>query len=236
MVADLLQPVRRPASTLGVVQEDHPVVRRPARPNSDLVGRTLDRLAAADVDWAPRFLGVERGEEVLSWLPGKTVDDWWRRPQLLDDLTRIVKQLHDMTADVSAEGSCLVHDDLQARNVVVNGRRLGLIDWEQLRPGQRVEDVVQLCWSFTGLELLGEVGPVGQRWRRVLDVYGMVDRAEVVPVALAKIDRCIADIVGQADLGSERHQRLRDRGDDGELGRMRSWLETNRDTLAGHLG
>lgn len=222
----------RRASTIGWVQGDHRTVRRPARPNTDLVHLALDRLADAEASWAPRFVGLDGDVEVLSWLPGQTVGDWRERPALLDELARMIRQLHDVTADLTADHGCLVHDDLQPRNVVVDGERLGLIDWEQLRPGERVEDAAQLCWSFTDLNVGGEVDAVGQRWRRVLDVYGLVDRTEVVSVALAKIDRCIEDILRGAELGSARHQLLRDRGDHGDLGRMRSWLDANHVRLA----
>ena len=111
--------------------------------------------------------------------------------------------------------------------MVVQGERFGLIDWEQLRAGRRIEDVAQLCWAFADLELDRDVEAVGRRWRRVLDVYGLVDRTEVTSVARAKIDQCIDAILRLAALGSARHQRLRDRGDPTDLGRMRHWLTSN---------
>ncbi len=139
------------------------------RHNTPLVRRTLDRLGGHGVRWAPRFLAIERvggvDEEVLSWLPGRPIDDWSTRPDLLDALTRVVAELHQLTVD--GDGStCLIHDDLQPRNVVVDGDRIGLIDWEQLRPGRPIEDVAQLCWSFAGPRPGEPVASVARRWRR----------------------------------------------------------------------
>lgn len=212
--------------------------RRPVRSNTALVREALGRLAESGAAWSPRFVGAHHDQEVVTWLPGRPIEVWWDRPDLLDDLTRAVRRLHDTTSDVSADQECLIHDDVQPRNVVVHGDRVGLIDWEQLRPGRRVEDVAQLCWAFAdpGLDRdAADPRSVGRRWRRVLDAYGSteppIDRGEIVPVALAKIERCIDEIVRQAADGSARHGRLRDRGDHLDLARLHRWITTNRQAL-----
>ena len=198
--------------------------RRPVRGNTALVRETLECLAAAGVLWAPRFLGQDGNEEILSWLPGRTIDDWRSRPALLEQLAEIVRELHDLTARPDAMHECLVHDDLQPRNVVVSGQQLGLIDWEQLRPGKRIDDVAQLCWSFAGPAPEEEVAVVLRRWDRVIRAYGPIDRSELVPAAVAKLDRCIDDIERNASAGSARHQEFLDRGDAVELARLRRWI------------
>lgn len=207
-------------------------LRRPVRANTNLVQRVLGRLDDAGAPWAPRFLGVHGDHEVLTWLPGRPIEDWWQRPDLLDDLTRAVRQLHDVTASLAAGHECLVHDDLQPRNVVVDGRRVGIIDWEQVRPGRRVEDVSQICWSFARGSTESGVQAVGERWRRVVDAYGLVNRTEVVAAALAKIDRCVDDVVRRSAAGSVRHRALHDRGDHEDLAALRRWIATNRSELS----
>lgn len=168
----------------------------------------------------------------MTWLPGHTLDDWWQRPDLLDDLAKAVRQLHDATASMVLDHECLVHDDLQPRNVVVHGLRIGIVDWEQLRPGRRVEDVAQICWSFARGSEGRQVREVGERWRRVVDAYGLVHRAEVVDAALVKIDRCVDDIVRAAEAGSARHRRLKARGDHEDLAQLRRWIDANGSELS----
>lgn len=205
------------------------------RANTGLVRDALDLLAKSGAEWSPRFVGIDGDDELLTWLPGRTVEDWWRRSELLDELTRTVRHLHDATVELAPRQECLVHDDLQPRNVVVDeAGRVGLIDWEQLRPGRRVEDVAQLCWSFMDPDA-NDVGLVGRQWRRVVDVYGLVDRSEFIDVALAKIERCIDDIDRNAQRRSERHQRLSDQGDVEDLGLLRSWIDANSTWLRGAL-
>lgn len=217
---------------------DPAVVRRPTRSNTPLVRRTLDRLHHHGVSWAPRFLAIEPVDgvdhEILSWLPGAPIEDWTDRPDLLEALTGIVVELHRLTAD--GDGStCLIHDDLQPRNVVVERERIGLIDWEQLRPGRSIEDVAQLCWSFVGPRPDEPVAPVAVRWRRILAVADRIDRTEVVTVAAATIARCIEDIDAGAAAGSERHIGFRDRGDHEDLRRVGEWLAVNGPALTAEL-
>ena len=205
--------------------------RRPVRPNTDLVRVVLGELCALGVDWAPRFVDLQAGEEVLTWLPGEPLGSWTQEHQRLQDLARIVRQLHDLTRSLSDVEECVVHDDLQPRNVVVDGEFMGLIDWEQLRPGRRVEDVAQLCWSFAGPSPDDTIDVVAERWRLILDAYGLTGREEIVDVALAKIQRCVGDIMREADLGSVRHEALKARGDHHDLETTLRWLVRNRDEL-----
>lgn len=218
------------------MSDDVRLLRRRVRPNTDLVRAVLDLLAEAGVGWAPRFVGVDAGDEVLSWIPGITADDWHSNPDRLDRLAEIVREMHDLTAELAGATDCIVHDDLQPRNVVIDNGVLGLIDWEQLRPGRRIEDVAQLCWSFAGPTSGDDVETVGRRWRRVLDAYKLEDRTEVVSVAQSKINRCINDIVGEASCGSERHQRLKERGDHEDLQAMLDWIDQNREPLTASIG
>lgn len=181
--------------------------------------------------WSPRFVALDGDDEVLTWLPGQPIDRWWDRPDLLDRLARTVRELHDATVELTSGHECLIHDDLQPRNVVVDDDRVNLIDWEQLRPGRRIEDVSQLCWSFATGPDGRSVDEVGMRWRRILDTSGFADRSDVVPTALIGIGRCIDDITRQADQGSVRHQRLAQRGDHRELTDLQHWIADHGDQL-----
>ena len=212
-------------------------VRRPVRPNTALVLDVLRRLEAAGATWAPRSRGIDDGFEVLSWLDGDTPADATEID--LDALVRMVRELHDLTAPLAVgfadDAECLIHDDLQPRNVVVeDGRPVGLIDWEQARPGRRIEDVADLCWSFVEPVPGSDPVEIGRRWRAVLDAYDLddaVDRAEVVPMARARMAVCVDDIVRHTAAGSTRHRVLADRGDDVAIQAMLDWTTTHQDAI-----
>jgi hypothetical protein len=199
-------------------------VRRPVRPNTAFVVRVLGHLEATGVTWAPRALGIdEHGMEVLSWVPGET-------PGSGDDvdvlaLARIVRELHDLTENFVEGSECVIHDDLQPRNTVVQGRRpVGLIDWEQARPGRRVDDVANLCWSFLEPTPRSDPWEIGRRWRLVVEAYGLHDRALLVPTVLARMATCAGDIEREAARGSTKHRSLAHRGDHDAIRAMRAWV------------
>ena len=135
-----------------------------------------------------------------------------------------MRELHDLTAGLVDGAECVIHDDLQPRNVVVDGRRpIGLIDWEQARPGRRVEDVANLCWSFVEPTRGSSPEEVGARWRHIVVTYGLDDPAELLPAVTQRMAVCIDDIERHATAGSARHRALADRGDHVAIRAMLDW-------------
>ena len=218
---------------LDPVMMDHSVrigdtVRRPRRDNTEFVQSVLHVLDDAGTPWAPRPLGIdELGREVISWVPGATVtsgDDMELVP-----LARMVRQLHDLTAGMVEGFECVIHDDLQPRNVVVQGRHpVGLIDWEQARPGRRVEDVAKLCWSFVEPTPDSDPVEIGQGWRQLTEVYGLDPLGDdLVTTVLHQMQTCAEDIERLAGAGSVRHRALAARGDHRLLYAMHRWATAN---------
>ena len=181
--------------------------------------------------WSPRALGVtEDGLEAVSWLDGEVaatgsdVD--------LVALTLMVRELHDLTAELADGHECVVHDDLQPRNVVVrSGRPVGLIDWEQARPGRRIEDIASLCWSFTQPCPSSDLRSVAEQWRLVVEAYELDDRRALVPTILSRMTTCANDIERCAAAGSARHRVLLGRGDHEAIKEAHAWSNRHRTAL-----
>lgn len=221
---------------------DHPcrigdTVRRARRGNTSFVQRVLRRLEDEDVAWAPRPLGIdELDREVVSWIPGATAASADEIDVL--PLVGMVRQLHDLTVDLVESGfECVIHDDVQPRNVVVrDGLPVGLIDWEQARPGRRVEDVAKLCWSM--IEPTPDSAPVeiGERWRELVAVYGLETLDDLVPTMLRQMRSCAEDIERGVATGSVRHQLLAARGDHRALRAMHGWTAANEQPLRMGVG
>ena len=230
-MARQLTPAARDTKAVDAPVRIGDTVRRAAGPNTELSHRILRHLEDAGVGWAPRALGVdEEGREILTWIPGATVTTGQKID--LAELTRMVRALHDLTADFAPGHGCVIHDDLQPRNVVVrHGRPVGLIDWEQARPGRRVEDVANLCWSFVEPTPQSDCSEVGERWRAIADDYGLESRDDLVTTVLARMSKCAADIVRGAAQGSVRHRRLAERGDHVMIRAMQEWAGAREQAL-----
>lgn len=108
--------------------------RRPVSERTPFVQRLLGHLDAAGVPWAPCPLGIDdEGREVATWIVGEVAasgDD-----VDLPAMARVVRGLHDLSGPLAGGAECVLHDDLQPRNVVVRkGEPIGLIDWSRLDP------------------------------------------------------------------------------------------------------
>lgn len=204
--------------------------RRPSRENSAFVQQVLGHLEQVGVSWAPRPLGFDEGDELTAWIDGDTPTTG--ADLYLPYLVRHVRELHDRTVEMAAGYECVIHDDLQPRNVVVRERiPVGIIDWEQARPGRRLEDVAKLCWAFVEPTSMSDATEIGQAWRQIIDLYDLENRAELVPTVIASIGSCIDDIEREAAAGSSRHRVLADRGDHVGLRQILFWTQRNEATL-----
>ncbi|MGE0878662.1 MAG: phosphotransferase [Acidimicrobiia bacterium] len=210
-------------------------VRRPCRANTPLVQAVLAHLERHGVTWAPRALGIDaEGREVSSWIDGDSASTGSDID--MPALVAIVRELHDLTSGFVADAECVIHDDLQPRNVIVRGERpVGLIDWEQARPGRRVDDIANLCWSFTQPTADSDPHEIAECWRVVLDAYGLADRADVVTTIIARMTKCVADIERNAAAGSQRHELLARRGDHLAIRESLDWTVRHRAFLDARL-
>ncbi len=207
-------------------------VRRARRENTALVQRVLHRLEDEGIAWAPRPFGTDdQGREIVSWIPGETAAAGEEIDLL--SLAAMVRQLHDLTIDLVDDGAeCVIHDDLQPRNIVVRDRSpVGLIDWEQARPGRRAEDVAKLCWSFIEPTRKSDPVRIGKRWGQLARAYGLETSDALLPTVLSQIQTCADDIEREASRGSVRHQALAGRGDHQVLRAMWEWTVANERAL-----
>jgi len=206
-------------------------VRRPARANSGFVQGVLLHLERAGVVWSPRALGLdEQGRETLTWISGTAAASGGDVD--LGELAIMVRELHDRTAGFAGDSECVIHDDLQPRNVIVERTHpVGLIDWEQARPGRRVEDVANLCWAFVEPMPGSDPADIARQWRFIVDAYSLDRAGELVPTVLARMAVCVDDIERNAAAGSARHRRLADLGHHDDIRAMHAWTMDHRRLL-----
>jgi Ser/Thr protein kinase RdoA (MazF antagonist) len=136
--------------TAGVVRVGD-TVRRPASP---FTGRLLTHLAARGFEGCPRYLGAdERGRDVLTFIDGEVRPRW----QHYDDdqvtaAARLLRALHDASRDLAHEiggGDVICHHDPGPNNAIFrNGEPIAFIDFDFAAPGDRLQDVAYLAWSW----------------------------------------------------------------------------------------
>jgi aminoglycoside phosphotransferase (APT) family kinase protein len=209
-------------------------VRRATTARTAWVHALLAHLHDAGFGAAPRPLGIdEHGREILTFLDGATHHGAERDDAVLVEVMRAVRRLHDLTVDLAGgEGECIVHGDLSPRNTVcAAGRFVGLIDWDQARPGSRLFDVSRACWQFVDPGPRSDPAVVARRWRLMADAYGLDGTATLVAEVLDRLEENADGIEVEAAAGSAPHRRLVELDAPATIRMVREWVVEHRDAL-----
>jgi hypothetical protein len=205
------------------------VVRRPAQPWTPTVHALLRHLRSTGLDCVPAPLGIDGEVELLGYLPGAAGRDGWFAQHSLEGMQSaagLLRRLHDASAGwsppddavwagsaagltVSATADLVMcHGDPGPWNFVWNGHQAtGLIDWDFLHPGPRLDDVAYALRWFAPArsDVLAldwhhfpEVPDRRERIRAFLDAYGDLpafDHAEAIArrmEATMEVERSLA--------------------------------------------
>ena len=215
-----------PGGFVNAVTRVGDTVHRTPGANAVFVHLLLEHLAAAGWSGAPRFHGVNAsGAEVLDFVQGRSGVEPAVQARVGEDwplvgLTRLVRELHDLTAGTALAGGqeVVCHNDLDPRNTVYReqGGRLApvaLIDWDLAAPGRRVQDVARIVWQFLPLGPgVIDVADTARRLRLVADAYGLIDRFELLPTVLWWQERCWRGIEAGAEANDPAMVALRSAG------------------------
>jgi hypothetical protein len=171
-------------------------VRRSVGPNSEFSHAVLKLLEEKGFGHAPRFLGIdEEGREILTFMEGEVHHGEmnWTDDQLIK-VVQMLKDFHDATAGSElTEGSEVVcHNDIAPWNTVLeNDEPIAFIDFDDVSPGNRADDLAYLIWTF--LELGSEVpGSVqAKKIQRISDAYGFSDKRRLIDAILEQQDKIL---------------------------------------------
>lgn len=128
-------------------------VHRSVSAHSGLVRSALRFLRERNVGWAPVHLGSDDvGRDVFSFIEGTTSEHPAERDERsYAAFAAMLRELHDITRGtvIASGGECLVHGDAGPFNVVMQrGMPVGLIDWDNVHPGDPMEDVGYAGWTW----------------------------------------------------------------------------------------
>lgn len=228
-----------PGGFVSAVTRVGDTVHRTPGSNAVFVHQVLEHLAAAGWTGAPRFHGLDaQGREVLDFVHGQTGVEPAVRARAGEDwplvaLTRLVRELHDLTAgtELAGEQEVVCHHDLDPRNTVYQeqGGQLtptALIDWDLAAPGRRVQDVARILWQFLPLgPEVADVAGTARRLRLIADTYGLEDRDELLPTVLWWQERCWRGIASGAAAGERSMVALQSAGVVTAVREAQTWTE-----------
>lgn len=233
------------------------VVRRPAGAWTPTVHAFLAHLRAQGLRCVPEPMAIEDDVETLGYLEGDSGGDGWfhqHDERGLRSAARLLRRIHDASvgwappADAvwgapPVEGSGLVmcHGDPGPWNFVWRDHEaVGVIDWDFLHPGPRLDDVAYALRWFAPCRPDDEAldwhhfPAVPDRRSRIaafLDAYGPLPAFDVTEAVAARAE---ATIALEADLAAQGQEPQRTWVADGSLERQRAevrWIRDHRALL-----
>lgn len=202
-------------------------VRRETGPWTPQVHRLLAHLRAKGFEEVPAPLGFdEQGREILTFIPGLVGNDPLPESLRTDDVliaaARLLRRLHDATVDVAPTWltgwraparepvEVICHGDFAPYNCVfVQGKLIGVIDFDHAHPGSREWDIAYALYRFAPLmapsnpDSYGALPEQGRRARLFCDEYGLENRSQLVQtikLRLAAMADYLRDGAAQGDL------------------------------------
>ncbi|WP_205629389.1 alpha/beta fold hydrolase [Jiangella muralis] len=252
----------------GVVRVGGTVRRHPAR-GAAAVHAYLLHLEAAGFPYAPRFLGFDqRGREILTFLDGemggRPLAPWAVTEEALREIAVIQRRLHDDSArfrlpdgvdwpaGVELPGvpslfdapDVVGHNDLTFENTIfVDGRPVGIIDFDLAGPTTRLLDVVTTLRYWAPLADPADRDPAlrdadaGRRLRIFADAYGLDAgrRAALLDVADRRYTRVWHVMKYRAETDGGGWARMWADGAGDTIRRAHAWFRAERPVLAAAL-
>ena len=224
--------------TMTDVWTDGRRIRRPLRPWSPAVHQLLGRIEERDVPEVPRLLQVTRTHEILTRLPGQSVQRPWPEPlQSIDWLAQVgrwLRQLHDALRGFQLDAETMFvwgprepapdhvvnHGDLGPWNMLVDeGVFSGVIDWDLARFGAPVDDLAEVAFELGPLRenrnMLADPANeerVLARVEALCDGYGGVSSGRVLDRVVPMFEGRIDEMNRLAENGDAPFGELVDRG------------------------
>lgn len=145
------------------------------------------------IDGIPRVLSFdERGREVLTFLPGRVVDEnsEMLTPAQIDSLVRWTRRFHDVVAGFTHAGpwryvgfpepTLIGHNDIAPYNMCFDGDDLvGVFDWDLAGPTTPVMELAFIAWNCVPLwRDIGDDATV-ERLTGIAEAYGDVPAREI---------------------------------------------------------
>lgn len=218
-------------------------VRKEPAENCDFIRKVMIELTNNDFHYSPRYLGMDdKGREIMTYIDGEQMNHTEISFDLIKQTLVVLRKFHDIfsKSELSGGEETLLHSDFSPWNLIVKDKKLvGVLDFDDVRPGKRIYDVANVCWTFLDIgsndsnfteEEVYKYLPI------LIDAYGDIETSDFVDALLSeqnKVLRYRENRVQEVKEGDEKEYRRRVCE---EIKREIEWVKRNRENIDKALG
>lgn len=174
------------------------IVYRTRGKNSKLTHQIYKELENAGFAYSPKLLGIDDyNREMISFIDGDNISDENLSFDIAIDAIRILRQFHDIfsNSEINEGEETICHMDYAPWNVLIkDGKIVGIIDFDDARPGNRLTDLVYASWTFLKLghsNLNKSVETQIDEISGLIEAYGDIDVTNFVDELLKEQKRVL---------------------------------------------
>lgn len=171
-------------------------VHRTQSTNAEFVHSILLHLEQQNFPYTPRFLGIDqKGREILSFIEGCVPRAIPLTQQHRIEAIRILRTFHDLLANTPLCGKqeTVCHCDFAPWNIIVKDNEVvGIIDFDEAMPGQRIDDVAYFIWTFLdfGNSAMTDQKQIAQI-AELVKIYGLRDKEYLISAFLKQQNKIL---------------------------------------------
>lgn len=172
------------------------VYRTTKAERSELPPHFLQYLEEKNFPHSPRFLGYdERGREMLSYLDGEVPRGIQLTKEQLCAAMKLLRNMHDLAAQshLCNGHETICHHDFAPWNIIFKDEQLvGIIDFDEVAPGARVDDLAYAIWTFLdiGVAAISDTEQI-ERLLYLVNCYDLNNRKDFIPAVFQQQNRIL---------------------------------------------
>lgn len=242
-------------ANLGSVRRSGDAVIRRIGTQSAGVHAFLAHLHEAGIDFVPELLACVDGEEVLTYLPGRTAADGLSAamvaPQAVHRIASLQRQLHAAAADFTwpdgvtsavpylpdgTPNDLVCHNDLNCNNVVfVGDTPTGFIDFDYAGPTSRLFDIAYMARHWVPFRDPQDLEPEWldstqiERFHAIVDAHALTaaEANQVIEIGAAFLDTVLGVVRQRAEADVGGFRAMWRAGYETANRRAAAWLRSN---------
>lgn len=171
-------------------------VHRSKTHNFEFIHAMLLWLEKQRFSYAPKYVGIdEQGREILSFVEGEVPREIPMTFEQKISAIKILRQFHDALANTKFAGAeeTVCHHDFAPWNIIVHEEKVvGMIDFDEVGPGKRIDDVTYFIW--TALDLAVAKIPDEEQIKNIValvNAYQLTNKNEIISSFLKQQNRIL---------------------------------------------